>query len=533
MDPYFSSGYKTDRGREQARAFKQPGSQFLAPGYPVEVAPPPPPPAGVAVGAGAAAGAAGAAVPLALVGTVIAGVALGLSVKKDIDKFKAKSKSPWYDTDYVYTPGEHLKQAWVPSKFDEVLPYDYWADYFYQEHIDELIDDWWNDVFRSEMLNSTYTPVWLETGPSGWYSRYYQYRRCPSKVPTGLFGTTHALNTHTVPPAAANGLQACPGSILSGVVNARATPELAMITSTYPPGQQFIYRLRSGVNPGIAESWSQVQSAYWPTPFFMPSDSSQIWRQGVVYGDRVLVGFVGDVSRPARSTWANGVAPQGTQPSLDEQLADTKLPHGRSRYGYVVPFSLGHPFTIIRPRPGSPPVTVPDQVIDPGSETEPGSVTIVPPGMPPGAESDSGRYSQKPRAQRLAHLGFVAINVATETQDFVEAMHKGLPKHLRSKGVRGSQVPPWVILQDIWDHWDEFDSQVALEAFINNQIEDAIYGRFFGAVSRTQKRLGVTQGLSRATRIRSPWNISIVVPEVHFAHGQHSIEWATVTIQPE
>lgn len=531
MDPYFSSGYKTDRGREQARAFKTPSSQFLAPGYPVEVAPPPPPPAGVAVGAGAAAGAAGAAFPLALVGTVIAGVAVGLSVKKDIDRFKSKSKGVWYDTDYVYTPGEHQKQAWVPSKFDEVLPYDYWADYFYQEHIDELVDDWWNDYLMQDwnMIESG-IPTWLETGPSGWHSKYYQYRRCPSKVPTGNFGTTHALNTHTVPPAFANGVQACPGSILSGLVNSSATPEAAMNTSS--PEQTFIYRLRSGVNPGIAESWAKLQSAYWPTPFVFPS--SGVWRQGTVYGDRILTGFVGPATaRPAPSRWANGVAPQGTQPSIEEQLADTKLPHGKRRYGYVVPFSLGHPFTIIRPRPGSPPVTVPDQVIDPGSETDPGSVTIVPPGQPPEYPNEDAENEQKPFAQRLAHMGFVAINVATETQDFLEAMHAGLPKSLRTKGRKGADVPPWVILQDIWDHWDQFDSQVALEAFINNQIEDAIYGRFFGAVSRTQKRLGVSQGLSRATRIRSPWNISIVVPEVHFAHGQHSIEWATVTIEPE
>ena len=102
-------------------------------------------------------------------------------------------------------------------------------------------------------------------------------------------------------------------------------------------------------------------------------------------------------------------------------------------------------------------------------------------------------------------------------------MHEALPKKYRTKGRKGGDVPPWQILRDIWDHWDHFNADLALENFINNEIEDRIYGKFFGAISKTQKRAGITAGLSRGVKPREPWKLT--VPEIHFADGQFGVEF--------
>lgn len=217
--------------------------------------------------------------------------------------------------------------------------------------------------------------------------------------------------------------------------------------------------------------------------------------------------------------WRDAVASPGSQPSLAEQLAGQKLPSGKAKRGYYVHVPLNYPFMMVSVEPGSPPVAPPDVVIDPST----GTVTITPPSPPEYPSPEAGEFERKPR-NPLRGVG-AFINVATEAQDFLEAMHKGLPKKYRTKGRWGIVPDGDIILLDIINHWDEWDAEVALEAFVNNQIEDYLLGKYyFGQISkRTKSPFG--------NRLAGQGAGAIPIPQVHFANGQHSISVGDVEIE--
>lgn len=521
------SGYRNDRARDQARAVKE---QFLAPGVPVEVArpPAPPPPVVGAAAAGAGAGAAATGV-LATIGSVGIGLGLGAWVRADIERFKKTAVQPFYDD-----------VAWKKSS-------------------EEVLDDWWKYEIDLPEWDAKPPPVFyrMGTGVSSWFPS-------DAYAPDGFHG-----------PVISNGSsyvywhydgQACGGSRdrwrtvgwfpdpCAGGTQNFAFPSCNNALGTTGdtlarwvcPSDPTIWATFVGAGDitTVANRWRTVEryslaSMGLPAGHPVKPVGEVILEPGFGTPAAPLAMPADDFWYDTRPRWKDGVAPPGTQPSMAQQLADERLASGKTTTGHVVPFSLGHPFTIVRVSPGAgSPVTVPDQVIDPGSETDPGGVTIVPPGHPPNYPKPDETKEKKPSSQRVIAGGFMAINVVTEAQDFLEAMHAALPKHLRSTAK--GDVPPWVILQDIWDHWDEFDADLALENFVNNQIEDAIYGRYFALQSRasrmftglgTDRRFGQTIGLARATRGPRPGMLPQgAIPEVHFANGQHSIDWAGVEI---
>lgn len=507
VDHYMGSGYRNDRARDQRAQAASPGLSegFVAPGYPVELRPPPPPPAAPVVVAPAAAAGAGAGAAWAAVGSVAIGLGLGFWVKRDIDRFKRDAKLPFYDT-----------VQWQPSTYGAPVDFD----------LEDWLADAWQKYRTDLFIANTYGFTGDETvGFSGWAHPHWIRGLCSAgyQVCDGV-GQDRWKNG-----CLPNTTQCNPGSCPGGFLTSTAST-----SGSFPPdGAAVIAAGCATIMVGRVRTGNALQvrgfGGYgWNGN---PAGSNNaLWTQTMVKtitGTSALVDAEASPQVEYELGWGTAVAPPGTQPSMDEQSAQqARMPRGKKRAGYTVPFSLAHPFTVIRVAPGtSSPVTVPDQVIDPGSETDPGGVVIVPPGQPPGNPQPDD--DKKPWTRVLIKGGMLAINAGTETQDFVEAMHEGLPEHLRSKGRKGGDVPPWVILEDIWDNYDEWDAEVALEAFINNQIEDAIYGRFFGLQSRIQRRAGVTAGLGRGVKGYRP--TKLVVPEVHFADGNHEItfgEWS-------
>lgn len=478
MDPYMGTGYKTDGAREEARAFKTPPptpmEQFVFPvGVPSPVpvtAPSPPPPVTPITGVGAAAAGAGGSVALPLV--IIAsglGVAGGLWVKEDIDKWKKG----------------YYRKAQVGRGYPDYDPL-----FSFNQEVD-LSRYYWD---------SDYGKVWtqFDTGdvyaPGGWFHPYYVY--CPA-APPGAGSLPNFYGSFT---------DQC-GTDQSGSL---------YLYSSHPwtdprPGNGLVritHTIRDDAFPTIRKTGQGQFNLVLPGP------PVELWKQGTA-GSAVTQAMVLAEPKPFyRRGWGTAVAPRGTQPSLEQQLREHVMPHGRTDHGFEVPFVHGFPLVLVYVAPGSPPVTVPDVVIDPGDGTEPGTVSIAPPGhtvYPSNAEP----REQKP-GNRMRSAGAVFVNVASETNDFLEAMHKGLPKKLRSKGRWGMVPEPDIILRDIWDHWDEFDSQVAFEAFVNNQIEDHILGKYyFGKLPGSRAWHG--------NRAAGKGLAGIKLPEVHFAHGQASI----------
>jgi hypothetical protein len=88
-------------------------------------------------------------------------------------------------------------------------------------------------------------------------------------------------------------------------------------------------------------------------------------------------------------------------------------------------------------------------------------------------------------------------NVITETNDFIEAFWKALPKQYRTrprdKDGKIKRHPPWVrppkqtpqqMLQDLWKHWDKVDMLKAIENVRDMQNDDFLRGKLSGAASQ-------------------------------------------------
>lgn len=503
VDAYMGAAHRADRAREQARAFNAPTVGFVAPGIPVDAAPPPSAPPPVGVGGAASAGAGAAFGPLALVG-VVAGFGFGWWATSDVREWKRghykKSKVyrgyPDYDPLFSFNQEIDLSKRFAQplqvNGSEVAVPSDFYApdDKHGPAFYDEFGFYHWYTYHLTCAANPSATlwrPDWSSSsGCAGeadqnWYNN----------VGNAFCGTLGGVSSAGDRPFQYHGNWVCPdlndpNNYASNVGGYTRVSSLAIKIKD-------VWLHHTDFNPTGKKVVTQVGLSRLHQPVFL---------EGLTYGHA--------------STVDEG------EPSGAQQTAPARLARGRMGDGYVVPFALAHPFTLIRVADGSPSVSVPDQVIDP----EEGTVTLHPPGQPPGNPNDSERREKKPLPQRIAHMGFVAINVVTETQDFMEALHKGLPKGLRSKPRRkGADVPPWVIARDIWDHWDDWDAEVALEAFVNNQIEDALYGRFFAQQAAAQRRLGVTAGMARGTRVYRPGGepVTLPVPEVHFANGQHSV----------
>ena len=477
-----------------------------------------PPPAAGTVVAPAAAASGGA---WAWLGGIGIGLGLGFWVKEDIDRFKKNAKLPWYDTAYPYRGG---RNHWVTADWDRGQEVKWDLD-------DWLNNWWWQERIREMEANFSFDqlPLWQTApdqgvGPDGWHHPYWDWNWCSQPHPecdaTGAWGfrsgtaSGYNYSTSYCPPGS------CGSQILT------SAPRAPLQADPYNGWLQDTGWLTIGGYKTISTNPTRARGRGAFGANGLGDHTLPLWEQAVVSRAIPIEEYQYGHGEPL--SWPDAVAPLGSQPSLAQQQASQRLPRGKQRAGYTVPFSLRHPFTRVVVRPGSPPVTVPDQVIDPGSETEPGGVVIVPPGLPPGNPNPDEEKEAKPWPQRLIHMGFTAINVVTETQDFLEAMHAALPKKYRSRGRNGGDVPPWVILQDIWDNWDHFDADLAVENFVNNQIEDAIYGRFFGFQSRVQRKAGVTAGLGRGVKGYRP--TKLVVPEVHFADGNFGIQFGEWSI---
>jgi len=75
---------------------------------------------------------------------------------------------------------------------------------------------------------------------------------------------------------------------------------------------------------------------------------------------------------------------------------------------------------------------------------------------------------------------------ATEAIDFIEAIWKAIPKHLRM----GRKTTPQDMLSDIYNHWHHIQWTDALLNLVYNELEDRVIGKVAGTASKA----------------RSPWN---------------------------
>ena len=164
---------------------------------------------------------------------------------------------------------------------------------------------------------------------------------------------------------------------------------------------------------------------------------------------------------------------------------------------------------------GLPLVPFPIALVPIGVPFFPPVVTVVPGQAPRWRRNDAARKrpDRRTRERKLnvRNVGgkfWMMLNVATEMNDFIEAMGEGLPKECKPKPIGGDpnkrgkigKVPPHLILQAIWKCWDHWDANKAFAAFVTNQIEDMFYGTIGKAKGRGLNRIGVSTDVGGAVK---------------------------------
>lgn len=207
-----------------------------------------------------------------------------------------------------------------------------------------------------------------------------------------------------------------------------------------------------------------------------------------------------------------------SRPRISPELAPIApgIPHGQPR----VPRT--YPRTPVRTRPELPKQSDPDIGPKPGialprptPRPEPQPQLEIPPKGPPRYVRNDHRQAPPRKRERERKVNSRSAGVAasvydaiTEGADFVDALHKSLPKHLRrGRSLSGKMA-------DIYEHYDRLDPSEAIRQLLINQIEDKFIGRTI-ATSRKGYRKGMRDtigddvwsgsklgGLSRAASIR-------------------------------
>ena len=211
-------------------------------------------------------------------------------------------------------------------------------------------------------------------------------------------------------------------------------------------------------------------------------------------------------TNPVPTPWGDAVAEAGTQPATN--LAPETAVGRLTEPVILPPFPVGVPFPpLIRLPPvvpgatGPVPVRPQDVVITPtpGGGLDvvqvPGGSTQLPP-EPPG----SGKKERKVTVRTAVGVGVhAALNVVTESFDFIDSLYKGI-QEIVPREQWCSNHDYTCKLTQLYEHWDDpnFDAAKWVSAFINNQFEDAIYGRLGTLTGRATGNLGITTGLNRA-----------------------------------
>ena len=169
-----------------------------------------------------------------------------------------------------------------------------------------------------------------------------------------------------------------------------------------------------------------------------------------------------------------------------------------------VPLTVLPPVVLVPPTvaPGASPgtvtpnpVVIPTVVITPNPNggldvtTQPGSNPTGRNPPPPG-ERNEKYYNAGPRGLR------VAVNIATEAGDFINALYAGVRDLQEEKCFVYDYVCQ---LRAIYDNFDnpEFNAAEFIEAFINNQFEDWFYGTLGQYIGSASRNLNILTGLNR------------------------------------
>lgn len=162
--------------------------------------------------------------------------------------------------------------------------------------------------------------------------------------------------------------------------------------------------------------------------------------------------------------------------------------------------------TPVVPQPGTSPGTGPDTVPEPAPlpqilDFHPDGTVVGTLGKTPKRKNKKPKKRERQgKNEQVPHVGTVApnawymVNMLTEGLDFVDALYRSLPKECRRK----FKPTPYDKAKAIYDCWDHLDLNKAVQNFLNNEIEDFIYGQVGQATKKAQQEIGSGTGLASA-----------------------------------
>ena len=248
-------------------------------------------------------------------------------------------------------------------------------------------------------------------------------------------------------------------------------------------------------NDGLKGPWTYTPPALVPG-FYHPAEP---W-----VSDPDSLPIMQPVTNPVPKPFGDAVADPATQPSVPEEVT-TRV--GTITQPFVLPpFPTNFPTPLVVVPPvvpvggGVAPVVAPDVIIQP-SPSGGLDVIQVPPGTtlppePPGPKKKERKITVRTAVGVGVHT---ALNVVTESFDFVDSLYKGI-QEIVPREQWCSNHDYTCKLTQLYEHWDDpnFDAAKWVSAFINNQFEDAVYGRLGTLTGRATGNLNITTGLNRA-----------------------------------
>ena len=130
------------------------------------------------------------------------------------------------------------------------------------------------------------------------------------------------------------------------------------------------------------------------------------------------------------------------------------------------------------PQPETQVIVVPDAgTMGPPGPPAPPTVGYAIPPRPRNARPGGRRKEVKVRMMVVGRIAWGIVNFITESIDFLDAIHGALPYKLQAKPTKGHKPTPTEKAEKVWRHLDELDMAKAVENFVNNQVEDWLYGR--------------------------------------------------------
>ena len=264
--------------------------------------------------------------------------------------------------------------------------------------------------------------------------------------------------------------------------------------------------------------------------------------------------------RPVPKPWPEALPAPGEQPAAPPGSPNAPRPGSRPRPRSRPSQRPGaRPRPRPRPRPRvrvpvlpAPIVVVPPSLPNPGGNPVPvvpdtTVVTVPSPNGPPRATTRPGSSTNrrppkgtyeppKTNIRTVAGKAWTVINVATETNDFIGSIWKGVPKDKRTKPNGIWQVSPHQKLADIWKNRFDINWAQALAAYANNQFEDWVFGQAGMASGKASRGANITTGLSGAVRragSNAPDNETKPLPELVFDEeaGEVRIDYADWSIK--